>query len=117
MAKVERGDTVRKGVRVTLRACIWPLYWVQNGPDRPVWVPCGPAFRVPPELFGQFLNGVLGSSQRSEPSGGRGFPCFPSREELAYGQEQAHKREYDEHDLVDVIFPGRQPANEVCCPE
>src|SRR5215210_3293659 len=62
MAKVERGDTVRKGVRVTLRACIWPLYWVQNGPDRPVWVPCGPAFRVPPELFGQFHDGVLGSS-------------------------------------------------------
>jgi hypothetical protein len=65
-------------------------------------------------------NGVLRSSQRSEPSepsGGRGFPCFPSREEFAYGQEQTRKREYDEHYLVDVIFSGRQAAYEVLCPE
>src|SRR5215207_6444956 len=66
------------------------------------------------------LYGVLRSSQRSEPSepsGGRGFPCFPSPEELAYGQQQAHKREYDEHDLVDVNFSGRQAAYEVRRPE
>ena len=66
------------------------------------------------------LDGVLGSSRRSEPSepsGGRGVPCFPSGEELAYGQEQAHKREYDEHDLVDVIFSGRQSAYQVRRPE
>jgi hypothetical protein len=25
MAKVERAETVRKGVRVTLRACIWSV--------------------------------------------------------------------------------------------
>ena len=40
-----------------------------------------------------------------------------SREELAHGQEQARKREYDEHDLVDVIFSGRQSACEVRRPE
>ena len=63
-------------------------------------------------------DGALRSSQRSEPSrGGRGRPCSPSREELTYGQEQAHKREYDEHDLVDVIFSGRQSAQEVRRPE
>src|SRR5829696_10148319 len=28
-----------------------------------VWAPCGPAFRVPPRLFRQFLDGVLRSSQ------------------------------------------------------
>jgi hypothetical protein len=67
------------------------------------------------------LYGVLRSSQRSEPSepsgGRRGFPCFPSPEELAYGQQQAHKREYDKHDLVDVIFSGRQSAYQVRRPE
>ncbi len=40
-----------------------------------------------------------------------------SREELAHGQEQARKREYDEHNLVDVLFAGRQSAYEVRCPE
>jgi hypothetical protein len=63
------------------------------------------------------LCGVPRSSQRSETSRGRGFPCSPSREEFAHGQEQARKREYDEHDLVDVIFSGRQPAYEVPRPE
>jgi hypothetical protein len=53
-----RIETVRKGVRVTLRACIWPLYRVQNEPDRSVLVPCGPAFRVPPGVFGQFQETV-----------------------------------------------------------
>ena len=44
-------------------------------------------------------------------------PCSPSREEFAHGEEQARKREYDEHDLVDVLFAGRQSAYEVRCPE
>jgi hypothetical protein len=64
MAKVEL-ETVRKGVLGKLRACIWSVYRGQNGPTRLVWVPCGPAFRVPPDLFGQFLDGVLGSSLSS----------------------------------------------------
>jgi hypothetical protein len=56
------------------------------------------------------LNGVLISSQRPETSRGSEFPCPPSREELTNGQEQTRKRHYEEHDLVDVIFPGWQPA-------
>jgi hypothetical protein len=60
-----RFETVRKGVRVMLRADIWPVYWGQNGPNGTVWVPCGPAFRVPPGLFRQFLDGVLGSSSKN----------------------------------------------------
>jgi hypothetical protein len=60
---------------------------------------------------------VLGSTRRSEPSRGRGRPCSPSWEEFAHGEEQARKRECDEHDLVDVLFAGRQSAYEVCCPE
>src|SRR5215203_5753815 len=63
------------------------------------------------------LYGVLRSSQRSETSRGRGFLCPPSSEELAHGKEQARKRHYDEHDLVDVIFAGRQSAYEVRRPE
>src|SRR5215211_5914673 len=62
-------------------------------------------------------SGILRSSRRSEPSQGRGPPCFLSREEFAHREQQAHKREYDEHDLVDVVFAGRQSAYEVCCPE
>src|SRR5215212_229453 len=64
------------------------------------------------------MHGVLGSSRRSEPSRGRrGRTCSPSWEEFAHGEQQAHKREYDEHDLVDVVFAGRQPAREVRRPE
>jgi hypothetical protein len=59
----------------------------------------------------------VGSTRRSEPSRGRGRPCSPSWEEFAHGEEQARKRECDEHDLVDVLFAGRQSAYEVCCPE
>jgi hypothetical protein len=44
-------------------------------------------------------------------------PCSPSREEFAHGGEQARKRQYDEHDLVDELFAGRQAAYEVHCPE
>src|SRR5688500_806919 len=68
-------------------------------------------------LFGQFLYGVLRSSQRSETSRGREFPCSPSPEELAHGQEQTSKRHYDEHDLVDVIFSWWQSPYEVPRPE
>jgi hypothetical protein len=64
-----RLETVRKGVRVTLRACVWPVYRGQNAPNRPVWVPCGPAFRVPPGLFGQFLLGILRSSRQCADGG------------------------------------------------
>jgi hypothetical protein len=76
-----RQETVRKGVRVTLRACSWPVYRGRNGPDRLVWVPCGPAFRVPPGLFGQFqcefrriplprnrMNKPMGSASHQESS-------------------------------------------------
>ena len=48
---------------MTLQADIWTVYWGQNGPNGMVWAPCGPAFRVPPRLFRQFLDGVLRSSQ------------------------------------------------------
>src|SRR5215218_8674483 len=62
-------------------------------------------------------NGVLRSSRRSatsrETSRGSEFPCPPSREELTNGQEQTRKREYDEHDLVHVIFTGGQTAYQV----
>ena len=34
-----------------------------------------------------------------------------------YIQEQGRKREYGEHELVDMLFAGRQPAYEVRCPE
>src|SRR5215213_542706 len=51
-------ETVRKGLRVTLRASIWPVYRGQIDPFGPFWVPCGPAFRVPPGLFGQFLKRI-----------------------------------------------------------
>jgi hypothetical protein len=68
-------------------------------------------------LFRQFQNGVLACMRRTEPSRGRGRPCSPSREELAHGEQQARKREYDEQDLVDVLFAGRQSACEVHCPE
>src|SRR5215208_4107154 len=54
-----RQETVRKGVRVTLRASIWPVYRGQIDPFGSFWVPCGPAFRVPPGLFGQFLRSTL----------------------------------------------------------
>ena len=53
-----RLETVRKGVRVTLRACIWPAYGGQNGPDGTARVPRVPAFRTPPGHFIQFLGEV-----------------------------------------------------------
>ncbi len=62
-------------------------------------------------------SGVLVSTRRLEPSRGRGRPCSPSREELAHREEQPRKRECDEHNLVDVVFAGRQSAYEVRCPE
>ena len=31
------------------------------------------------------------------------MPVPPSPQELAHGKQQARKRQYDEHDLVDVI--------------
>jgi hypothetical protein len=74
------------------------------------FIPVSSACRIFGLSLARLFRHPLRSSQRSEPSGGRGFPCFPSREELAYGQEQAHKREYDEHYLVDVIFAGRQSS-------
>ena len=40
-----------------------------------------------------------------------------SREEIARGDEQAHKREADEHDLVDMLIAGRQSAQKVRYPE
>ena len=55
MAKVEldgrfselRLETVRKGVRVTLRGRIWSVHRGQNGPNGADLVPYGPAFRAP----------------------------------------------------------------------
>jgi hypothetical protein len=73
--------------------------------------PQGPVFTEVPSRR------VLGRTRRSEPSLGDGRPCSPSREEFAHREEQARKREYDEHDLVDVLFAGRQSAYEVRCPE
>jgi hypothetical protein len=58
-----------------------------------------------------------GGADESCLSRGRGRPCSPSREEFAHGQEQAREREYDEHDLVDVLFAGRQSAYQVRRPE
>src|SRR5215204_567180 len=52
-----RGETVRKGVGVTLRTCIWSVYRGQIRPNETVWVPCGSAFQVPPGLFRQFRKG------------------------------------------------------------
>ena len=57
-----RLETVRKGVRATLRALIWSVYRGQNRPNSASSVPCEATFHVPSGLFGQFLYGVLGSS-------------------------------------------------------
>ena len=68
---------------------------------RPGAKPCSPNF---------VLTEFQEVRSESGTSGGREFPCPPSREELTHGQEQTSKRRYDEHHLVDVIFAGRQSA-------
>ena len=78
---------------------------------------CTLAFAAVVHLYQVRLYGVLRNSQRSETSRDSEFPCPPSPEELAHGQEQTSKRHYDEHDLVDVIFSWWQSAYEVPRPE
>ncbi len=48
------GETVRKGVRATLRAWIWSLYGTLNGPKSTVLVVRKATVQAPPKLFGQF---------------------------------------------------------------
>lgn len=49
--------------------------------------------------------------------GASSSPARPSPEEVAHGDKQAHHREYDEHDLVDMLLAGRQTAQNVRYPE
>ena len=50
-------ETVRKGVRATLRACIWPVYGGWNGPKSPSLAARRATLQAPPKLFGQFRKG------------------------------------------------------------
>jgi hypothetical protein len=114
-------DTIQRvrHVLLCLRVCVWPALPRERPADR--LIGRTPRAYSPNDVEGIFsevrLYGILRSSQRSETSRGREFPCSPPREELAHGQQQARKRQYDEHDLVDVIFSGRQSAYEVRRPE
>src|SRR5829696_392732 len=47
-------ETVRKGVRATLRAWIWQVYGGQTGPKSTVSVARKATLQAPPRLFGQF---------------------------------------------------------------
>src|SRR5215213_3699690 len=58
-----RRETVRKGVRVTLRARIWPVCQGQTGPFGPFWVPPGPAFRCLRTFSDSLRRLILGSSR------------------------------------------------------
>jgi hypothetical protein len=44
-------------------------------------------------------------------------PVLPIAGRIRAREGAARKREYDEYDLMDVLFAGRQSAYEVHCPE
>ncbi len=44
-------ETVRKGVGVTLRSWIWPVYGRQNEPKSHFSVSCRATLQIPPTLF------------------------------------------------------------------
>src|SRR5829696_1681999 len=57
-------ETVRKGVRATLRAWIWQVYGGQTGPKSTFSVARKATLQAPPRLFGQFLQGVFSETRR-----------------------------------------------------
>src|SRR5215203_204695 len=118
--------TTTSSTTPTRASCYWPGWSAKTGSAGAWWgaskrrTTSTASYSGPPSPIHRsaWKVGVLASTRRSEPSRGRGRPsCFPSREEFAHGEEQARKREYDEHDLVDVLFARRQSAYEVRCPE
>src|SRR5215204_1954380 len=116
MAKVEHGETVRKGVRAMLRAWIWPLFRDQNGPNGALWVPSKAQFRVPPGLFGQFLHALCCISLRSMCRilwGGIIHSVGPSlgERELAPKEEEAPVSAEENLALVRRLFEARAKAD------
>src|SRR5215210_2485223 len=73
LGRLERGyaelrpETVRKGVRVTLRACMWPGYGGQNGRTGRFGCFVGPRFGHLRDFSDGFGRSILGSSLCVEP--------------------------------------------------
>src|SRR5215203_4390489 len=67
-------ETVRKGVRATLRAWIWQVYGGQTGPKSTVSVARKATLQAPPRLFGQFLRLVFSETRLPNTRLGFGLP-------------------------------------------